>query len=204
MPRVVRSIVKGPSLEPIDLEAAKAHLRLDLREGGSSDGQDALITKRLVAVREHVEAQTNRALITQTWRLTLDRFPPWSHPIVLEGGKIEPSSVRVCYVDETGTEQELELEQLQIDEADQYRPRVLPLPQEDWPSTELGRINAVTVEYRVGFGDAATDVPDTIIAAMLLHLADLFEHREETVLNAVPSSTKQYERLIASHRIISV
>src|SRR4029077_2747124 len=49
---------------------AKEYLRVD-----TSDDDD-VITALIAGARVHVEAQTRRALITQSWRLVRDCWPP--------------------------------------------------------------------------------------------------------------------------------
>jgi len=63
------ALTSGPALEPVTVSEAKAHLRLE----GSAE--DILIGSLIVTSRLHVEAALGLALITQGWRLTLDRWP---------------------------------------------------------------------------------------------------------------------------------
>jgi uncharacterized phiE125 gp8 family phage protein len=64
------TLLTPPAAEPVALAAARAHLRLDATE------EDALLGSLLVAARMAVEAATRRALLPQSWRLTLDDWPP--------------------------------------------------------------------------------------------------------------------------------
>jgi len=63
------TIVTPPAEEPVTLTEAKNHLRVDLSD------DDSLISALIVAAREHAEAITRRAFITQTLKLSLDAFP---------------------------------------------------------------------------------------------------------------------------------
>ena len=63
------TLIAGPGEEPVTLAEAKAFCRID-----ASD-DDALVTALIAAARLHVEGLTGRALITQTWRLTLTCAP---------------------------------------------------------------------------------------------------------------------------------
>lgn len=59
----------APATEPVTRAEAKLHARID----GTAD--DDLIDSLVVAARELVERLTGRALITQTWTLTMDAWP---------------------------------------------------------------------------------------------------------------------------------
>src|SRR5262245_26780663 len=62
-------LTSAPALEPVTLAEAKAHLRVD------GAAEDTLIASLLLTARLHVETTHGLALITQGWRLTLDRWP---------------------------------------------------------------------------------------------------------------------------------
>lgn len=61
-------LVTARTSDPVSLEDAKIHLRAD-----SSD-EDALIANLVTQASDEAEHLTGRALLPQTWRLTLDRF----------------------------------------------------------------------------------------------------------------------------------
>lgn len=62
-------LITPPAAEPVSLSEARAWLRVD-----GSDEDDA-IRSLIVAARALVEMATRRALVAQTWRLTLDAWP---------------------------------------------------------------------------------------------------------------------------------
>lgn len=70
-------LIEAPAIEPISLNDAKNYLRVD------HAADDALITSMISAARIQVESRTRRALMTQTWRVVLDRWP-------LSGSVISP------------------------------------------------------------------------------------------------------------------
>jgi uncharacterized phiE125 gp8 family phage protein len=58
-----------PLAEPVTVSEVKSHLRLQ------HASEDDLIAGLIRAAREEVERATGMALIDQTWRLVLDRWP---------------------------------------------------------------------------------------------------------------------------------
>ena len=60
-------LVTAPTTEPITLDEAKLHLRVD------SDVEDTLISALIVAARQQVENTLWISLITQTWKLSIDK-----------------------------------------------------------------------------------------------------------------------------------
>lgn len=62
-------LTAAPGVEPVTLAEAKAHLRRE------QTNEDVLIGSLIVTSRLHVEAALALALITQSWRLLLDRWP---------------------------------------------------------------------------------------------------------------------------------
>ena len=63
------TLIAGPGEEPVALADAKAWCRID------TDDDDALVTALIAAARLEVESFTGRALVTQSWRLSLE-CPP--------------------------------------------------------------------------------------------------------------------------------
>jgi uncharacterized phiE125 gp8 family phage protein len=63
------TLLTPPDGEPVTLDVAKAHIRVD------HDDDDLLIGTLISAARAQFERETNRRLLTQQWRLSLDRYP---------------------------------------------------------------------------------------------------------------------------------
>jgi len=59
----------APSAEPITLDDAKSHLKVD------SADDNVLITAQITTARQFGERETKRAFITQTWKMYLDSAP---------------------------------------------------------------------------------------------------------------------------------
>jgi uncharacterized phiE125 gp8 family phage protein len=62
-------LLTAPATEPLSLAEAKAYLRVETGD------DDAVIGALIAGSRIHVEAQTRRALITQSWRISVDAWP---------------------------------------------------------------------------------------------------------------------------------
>lgn len=63
------TVVTEPTAEPVTLDEAKAHLRVEF------ENDDLTIKALITAARKYCETVTKRALVTQTLRLTRDAFP---------------------------------------------------------------------------------------------------------------------------------
>jgi uncharacterized phiE125 gp8 family phage protein len=165
----------GPVVEPVSLEEAKLYLKV------VDAADDGLITSLISSARSIVEDYTNRALLRQVWRLTLDRFP--SHrregadwrTIVLPRSPLA-TVFSVLYRPEDGTGQLL----LAVTE---YAVQVTTLPGgltlnygHAWPATEYDRPGAVEIVFKAGVGSAAA-VPAPLLTALKLILSHLYDHR---------------------------
>lgn len=174
---------------------AKAHLKVEVSD------DDTLITAIIVAARQWAEGYLNRALITQTLRLSLPGFPgegrwdpnPESQQSLVDG-VIElpmPSLQAVSsiqYVDTDGDTVTLDAGEYQVDT--RRKPgRVAPAWGKSWPSTR-DVFNAVSVSYTAGYGTAGSDVPACVRQAMLLMIGSMYEHREEIVKGTIIAELK--------------
>lgn len=187
----------APSLEPLTTAEAKSHLRVD----GSND--DALIDALITASREHVEETTRRALITQTWELSLDCFPSMSWPrsgsvIWIPRSPLQ-SVTKIDYVNTAGTTETLDASRYRVDSKSEPA-RVTEAENENWPLTD-GVTNAVTVEFEAGYGDDASDVPQGIKQAMLLLIGHWYENREAAAPENLSEHPKAVDALLAPYRV---
>lgn len=163
--QVTREIVTAPAVEPVSSAEAKLHLRVDV----STD--DALIATLIKAARRHVENVTNSALISQTWDVYFEHF----------GSLMElplpplQSVTSVKYLDTDGTQQTLSDSVYRV--LDGPRGRIELAYGQSWPSLYSVR-QPITVRMVCGYGDAGTDVPESILAAMKMLIAHWYENRE--------------------------
>ena len=159
-------VITPPAIEPVTLEEAKLHLRVD------GEDEDSLISNLIVAAREWCESYQNRAYVTQVLELALDRWP-YGDTIELPRAPLQ-SVVKIEYIDD------VDLEMLDVDRytVDDYAfvGRVVLNPGARWPAARLPAANGVKVLYVAGYGDAAEDVPQRIRQAIIALVAHWFDH----------------------------
>jgi uncharacterized phiE125 gp8 family phage protein len=176
-----------PAVEPVTLSEVKAHLRID----GTSE--DDLLTGLVRAARQDVERSTGLALIDQSWRLVLDRWPA-SGTVPL---RIHPVR-EVLSVTLYGSEGEASLlapESYQVDTLS----RPARVHAETTPPA-LRAMNGVEIDFSAGFGESGTDVPDLLRRAILLLVAHWYEFRAGFGPDDQPVSYPAgYERMIAGY-----
>lgn len=157
-----------PAAEPLTLAEAKLHLRVDV----DITDDDSLITALIVTARQQAEHRTGRALVSQQWRLGLDRFADDSLELPLP--KLQ-SVQSVTYLDADGVRQTLAGAEYDV-VTDELVGRLLPAFGKTWPDCRI-RPGSVQVSYTCGYG-AASDVPQSIKAWMLLAIGAWYENRE--------------------------
>ena len=147
-----------PAAEPVTLDQAKAWLRVE-----SGADEDALIAALIPAARARAEWHTGRAFVTQSWTLWLDRAGPC---IEIPLAPLQSVTSVTLYASD-GTPSVLDGGAYTV--ADQ-RLLLAAAP------TSLRPADGVAVAFTCGYGDAA-DVPAPIASAILLLVAQLYEHR---------------------------
>lgn len=139
---------------PVAAAVALASARRAARTNGTA--LDAELTEKIQGITDEVEHETGRALIRQTWALTLDRFDGairLAHPPLI-------AVEHVKFYDTTGQLQTLHPQDYQIDSVSEPG-FIVPAPGRTWPAT-AARINAVEVRYICGYGPDDTTVPPGI------------------------------------------
>ena len=153
--------------EPITLDEAKAHLRMDL----TFTYDDDYITNLIVAAREWAENHTGRSLIPKTLDHLIDCFGIGGIPLPY-GPVVSITSVK--YIDFLGVEQTLDAGEYVL--FNHHEQAFLTLAYSHmWPTTR-NEPNAVRIKYVTGYATAA-DVPQSIKQAMFLALTDMYENR---------------------------
>jgi uncharacterized phiE125 gp8 family phage protein len=156
MPLTIQTTVP-PAAEPLNLTEVKNHLRVE----AAVTADDNLITALLTAAREYCEDFLNRALVTQTKRLTLDAFP--AAVIELPAPPVVSVS-SITYIDTAGSTQTWTSSLYKVDEKSEPA-RVTPAFGEIFPSTRR-EINAVAVTYLCGSLTPFTAATSDIITSL--------------------------------------
>lgn len=192
-PRRTWKIVTQPQSEPVTLAEAKANLSVDFTD------DDSMIEDLIVAAREDAELFTRRGFITQTWDLFLECFPSNDFRDEIEI-PISPlqSITSVKYLDNDGVQQTMSASDYIVDTSSEPA-RIRPAYNTSWPSTR-DQMNAIEVRFVAGYGDA-TDVPKAIKAAINMHVAGLYEHREANTDIKVEDNPAA-SRLLWKHRVL--
>lgn len=192
-------LVTAPVEEPVGLEEAKAHCRVD------HTTDDAYIRALLESARQHVENYTRRKLITQTWDYKIDRFPCGTvEPIELPHPPLQ-SVTSVKYLDISGVEQTWPASEYIVtapvgEHAE--RGRISLADGKTWPDA-LYLMDSVRIRFVCGYGDAAA-VPSGIKQAILLRVGDLYTNREPNIVGTSITHTKADEMLLWPYRSLRI
>jgi uncharacterized phiE125 gp8 family phage protein len=159
-------LLTGPAVEPVTLDDAKAFLKVETAD------DDDVIAALIAGARVHAEAQTRRALITQSWRLTRDAWPGNGRIAVLPAPLQAVSAARVYRLD--GTTQAIDPAAFVTDKA--AAPALLWFTSGALPAP--GRVVAgIELDVEVGYGDTPADVPADLRQAIRILVAHWYENR---------------------------
>ena len=185
-------LLTAPAVEPLTLAEAKNVLRVEHND------DDDLIAALVAAARQHVEAATRRALITQTWRVSLDAWPVDGR-IAVQPAPLQSLAAARVY-DESNLAHDVDTQAFVLDRAGAalvFAPWALMVPGRSAAGVELDVV--------CGYGEAAGDVPEPLRQAIRLLLAHWYENRalaaighETTVLPHTVAA------LIAPYRMLSL
>lgn len=179
------STVTAPANEPVSLADLKNHLRV------SSTHEDSLITTYGIAARQGVERWTSRALINQTLRLHLQKFPRGG-AIRFPRSPVSASSSNVTvkyYTDDGSTAATFASTNYFIDAT--HEPGRIQLKRSvSWPNEALRSRNPVEVDFVAGYGAgstgaSSTDVPAGLRVAVMEWTSNLFENREPIIVGTI-------------------
>jgi uncharacterized phiE125 gp8 family phage protein len=173
-------LITDATEEPITLDEAKDHLRVD------GTDEDALIMAYVKAARRQCELISRRAFVTQTWELALECWPDW-YWIGLPYPPLQ-SVVSVKYIDSVGVEMTMAGTDYVLDTY--HEPgRVVLGHGKIWPSVTLRPGPSVIIRYVAGYG-LPVAVPETYKQAIKILVGHYYENREAVVIQAGAMATK--------------
>lgn len=178
MAQTVRKVkaIGSVTTEPISLETARLHLRLDTMGSPPSHPDDALVTALITVAREAVENFTELTMAVNDFQLKLDYFAD----LAIDLGTYPVNSIAsITYVDTNGTTRTLSSTDYVLDTFS--KPAQVNLAfDKTWPAVR-NQPNAVTVTFEAGYtgntSPVSNEVPKALEQAMLLTITDLYENR---------------------------
>ncbi len=144
-------LLTPPAVEPVLLADAKAYLRVE------HDDDDDVISGLIAGARLQIEAQTRRALITQTWQLRRDSWPGDGRLMVVPAPLREIVAARTY--DAAGAAHAIDLQAFTIDAA----AALAVIGFVPWSLSAPGRAPAgIEIDVETGYGDAPAEVPQPL------------------------------------------
>ena len=188
--------IMAPVLWPVNLADVKVHCRVDLSD------DDALLETLLDAATEMAEQATGRALMPQTWELTLDAFPPTrsgtSEALVLTRVPVQ-SIVSLSYTDEAGISQVVLPTSYLLNNCDDFGfATVVPIFGSLWPSAARD----LQLRFVAGYPNSSA-VPASIQQWIKLQVGAMYDNREaETSQRGVPIKLGFVDALLSRYRVM--
>ena len=171
--------------EPVSLAELKAHLRV------AHGDEDAAIAAYGLAARRAVEERGGLALVSQDWRLALDRMP--------EGVLVLPRSpvfsvISVCVIDRAGLSSLVPASLYEVEAGAAGR----LVARGAWPYSDR-QIARVRIDFTAGWPSAA-DAPEELKLAVKMLAAHFYENREGALAERLFSTPQTVDALIAPYR----
>lgn len=174
-----------PKVEPVTLEEAKAHLRVD------ATTDDAYISTLITAARQWVEAYLDRTLLLTQWTMRLDAFPyeiELPRPPMIASGTATAVTLTYTLGDESTAT--LPASQYRVDRT--ATPGVVrQLRSGTWPAN-LDDYNAVSITWWAGYGSDSTSVPAATRHAMLMLVGHWYDTSRSGVLTGTISKEIEF------------
>ena len=186
---LVLNVNTAPVAWPIDNTACKTHMRI------THANDDTYITALAKAAILDFETATHRQLITATYDLYMDDFPYEE----LEVPRPPLQSIEsVKYQDGDDAQQTVTSSVYDADLISTPGRLYLDYNQ-TWPSDTRGHYNDVVVQFKAGYGDASTDVPEDILQALMMMVSHWYLNREPVVVGTVARDIPMTAQRIINH-----
>jgi uncharacterized phiE125 gp8 family phage protein len=184
-------LITSPSLEPVTLDEAKAHLKVD------TTADDALISSLITAARARAEWHTGRAFVTQSWILWLDAWPQMG-AVEIPLPPLQSVGTITSYARDAAASV-LDASNYQVDAKSEPGRVALKLAVAP-PVANLRPLNAIAIAFTAGYGGAESDVPGPVKAAILEIVTELYTNRGDG--GAEPSP--MIAAMLAPYRVLKI
>jgi hypothetical protein len=175
------TLVTAPAVEPVSLAELKLFAKVD------GDTENSLLTYLITSARQQAEAYTQRRFISQTWKLTADFLGEPFPDSVPPGWLLRTEEYLALRLAKGPWQSITHMKTYNIDNTlstvdaatytlDAANGRVLLNSGYSWPDN-LRDYAAVEVTFVAGYGAAASDVPQAIRTAILMHATAMYENR---------------------------
>lgn len=185
------TLITAPTTELVTTAEAKVFLKV------TSSVEDSLIDLLVSSARRSAEEYTRRAFITQSWKLTLDGFGyiedvPRNEYEAYFGTRSNinlprpplQSVTSITTYDRENNDTVFASSNYTVDTAGA---RIFLNSGAAWP-INLRDNASMEILFVAGYGNAATDVPEPIKQAVLMHISRMYDHRG---VCEMPKTTKQ-------------
>lgn len=165
------------------------------------------------AARDWWERQTSRATLNATYQLKRDAWPDevareYDEEIELPRAPLQGSTnVSVTYVTEDGSTSTFSSTAYIVDDGGDHNfPRIHLKDAEDWPTETLQEANAITVEWKAGYGSTHSDLPQGFRQGVKLTVGHFYENREGVVAEGVIPREMPFaiRALVSTYKIPSI
>ena len=184
-------LLEAPAVTPVSLAEVRRQLRIEHED-------DDLLLVRLINVATaytDVMGALGHAMISQKWGQWVTNTPEQSVKLTL-GPVISVDAVK--YYDTDGNLQTDTLSNYEI-YGTQFAKTIGPKEGFNWPVAE-DRSDAIRIEYTIGYGTSASDVPDTLRHAMMMLIGHWYENRETTMMDELSNIPYGFDALMDMHR----
>lgn len=207
------ALVTPPASEPVTVAEAKAHARIE------TAADDTLIGTYITGARELVEKLTGRALITQTWSLTLDAWPgdprndDWHDGVreapinFYESAHVDIRKAPFLAITSVETLDESDDETVWASSnyyavKHQGFGRLVKKQGAVWPSIVNRSHGAIVITFTAGYGSLAADVPMGLRQAIKDIVSYWYENREAVSGVNMSEAPAKTQALIQQFRVI--
>jgi len=168
-------LVTAPTAEPLTLTEVKSQLRVEHND------DDGLIARLIQTAIDYVDVTgtLGKAMITQTWG---EWIAPNPGTVTLSLGPVQSVSA-IKYYDTDNALQTATLSDFYV-LGTKGQTTIKPKPGKAWPST-FTRDDAIKIEYVIGYGDARSDVPQTVRHGLMMLIGHWYENRENELMGTI-------------------